>query len=439
VRSQACESSGGQKKDIKLDLQEPGSDSAEFRYSSACDLAPANSLSDDVRSRKAGRRSTFVPLRPSRRLLLLSCLVFAVAARPQETTREITRRPEQELQSSVRAPSQGLHASASMMAPAATIRGTLQSYMRDAGLGDPVAQTWVGYFYANGIETAADAKQAVRWFLLAAASGYDVAEFDLGLAYMNGDGVRQDDAEALRWFSKAAEKHNRAAEANLGYLYGTGRGVQQDCVKALKFFARSESLSPVVQFDLSRLYQSSCAGQADFSKANYWLEKAAQGGFGEAQYDLALRSLRGDGMPHDERLALAWLTKAASQHHVLAEFVLGLLYSQGTAVSQDFNSAAHWYREAVHDNYAPAANNLAAMLYLHPELHAQPSEVAWLYRFAAERGIAESAFVLGKFYEAGFGVPQDSIEATNWYRKAAENGSAPAKQRLDGIQGGGHF
>src|SRR5262249_1004516 len=157
----ACESSGRQKQDINLDLREAGSHSAEFRHPSACDLPSANFLSDDVRSREAGRRSTFVTLHPSRRLLLLSCLVFAVAAHPQEPTREITNGREEEMQSSVRAPSQGLHASASMMAPAATIRGTLQSYTRDAGLGDPVAQTWVGYFYANGIETAADAKQAV--------------------------------------------------------------------------------------------------------------------------------------------------------------------------------------------------------------------------------------------------------------------------------------
>ena len=134
VRSQACESLGGQKKGIKPDLQEAGSDSAELRYPSICNLASANYVSDDVRS--LGRRSIFVPLRPSCRLLLLLCLVFAVAARPQETTREITYPPEQELQSSVRAPSQSLHASSSMMAPAATIRGTLQSYMRDAGLGD---------------------------------------------------------------------------------------------------------------------------------------------------------------------------------------------------------------------------------------------------------------------------------------------------------------
>jgi TPR repeat protein len=34
-------------------------------------------------------------------------------------------------------------------------------------------------------------------------------------------------------------------------------------------------------------------------------------------------------------------------------------------------------------------------------------------------------------YGTGTGVPQDDDEAVKWYRKAAEQGHAVAKQRLD--------
>jgi TPR repeat protein len=37
---------------------------------------------------------------------------------------------------------------------------------------------------------------------------------------------------------------------------------------------------------------------------------------------------------------------------------------------------------------------------------------------------------MGQMYDFGFGVTQDDGEATAWYRKAAEHGSAPAQRSL---------
>jgi hypothetical protein len=52
--------------------------------------------------------------------------------------------------------------------------------------------------------------------------------------------------------------------------------------------------------------------------------------------------------------------------------------------------------------------------------------VKW-YRKAAEQGIAEAQFNLGKMYNSGEGVPRDYVEAAKWYRKAAEQGIAEAQ------------
>lgn len=51
-------------------------------------------------------------------------------------------------------------------------------------------------------------------------------------------------------------------------------------------------------------------------------------------------------------------------------------------------------------------------------------------RNIAEEGNAEAQYKLGRMYEEGLGLPQDSKEAFKWYLKAAEKGSAKAQYKL---------
>jgi TPR repeat protein len=55
--------------------------------------------------------------------------------------------------------------------------------------------------------------------------------------------------------------------------------------------------------------------------------------------------------------------------------------------------------------------------------------IKW-YRKAAEQGNAPAQFNLGVNYENGQGVNQDYNEAVKWYRKAAEQGNATAQSNL---------
>ena len=93
-----------------------------------------------------------------------------------------------------------------------------------------------------------------------------------------------------------------------------------------------------------------------------------------------------------------------------AQFTLGLMYEEGESVPKDDAEAAKWYRRAAEEEHENALNNLMAM---------------------CNRGIAVAQFNLGGMYQDGEGVAQDDAEAAKWYRKAAEQGNAIAKQRLD--------
>ena len=57
-------------------------------------------------------------------------------------------------------------------------------------------------------------------------------------------------------------------------------------------------------------------------------------------------------------------------------------------------------------------------------------EATMWYRMAAEQEHADAQFYLGGCYVRGDGVKQDSVEAVAWYRKGAEQGHAGAQRML---------
>ena len=59
------------------------------------------------------------------------------------------------------------------------------------------------------------------------------------------------------------------------------------------------------------------------------------------------------------------------------------------------------------------------------------------YRKAAEQGGADAQNNLGVLYYNGQGVPQDFVQAANWWRKAAEQGYAGAQNNLGVLYGNG--
>jgi TPR repeat protein len=82
-------------------------------------------------------------------------------------------------------------------------------FLRRAELGEAVAQTYLGYMYANGRGVPQDFVAATNWLRRAADQGYPDAQFLLGLMYDKGHGVAQDFVEAEVWLNLAAAKSDR--------------------------------------------------------------------------------------------------------------------------------------------------------------------------------------------------------------------------------------
>jgi uncharacterized protein len=72
--------------------------------------------------------------------------------------------------------------------------------------GLPVAQTYIGYMYQNGLGVPRDYAVAASWLNQAAERGEPTAQFLLGLLFDKGYGVPQDWVQAEVWLNLAASQ-----------------------------------------------------------------------------------------------------------------------------------------------------------------------------------------------------------------------------------------
>jgi TPR repeat protein len=72
--------------------------------------------------------------------------------------------------------------------------------------GLPVAQTYIGYMYQNGLGVPRDYVAAASWLNQAAEQDEPTAQFLLGLLFDNGYGVPQDWVQAEVWLNLAASQ-----------------------------------------------------------------------------------------------------------------------------------------------------------------------------------------------------------------------------------------
>ena len=76
----------------------------------------------------------------------------------------------------------------------------------EAQSGRPLAQTYLGYMYQNGLGVPRDYTIAAGWFNQAAEQGEPTAQFLLGLLFDKGFGVPQDWVQAEVWLNLAASR-----------------------------------------------------------------------------------------------------------------------------------------------------------------------------------------------------------------------------------------
>jgi TPR repeat protein len=160
------------------------------------------------------------------------------------------------------------------------------------------------------------------------------------------------------------------------------------------------------------------------------LKEIAYAGNVNAQVQLGVIYLTGDGVTKDDAEAVKWLRKAADQDSALGERYLAEMYYKGRGVPADHVEAAKWLRMAAEQGDAESEHNLAVLYTQGEGVPRNLKEAANWMRKAAEQNLAAGQQGLGVLYENGDGVPEDPVEAARWYRKAVDQNYVPAMNSL---------
>lgn len=115
-------------------------------------------------------------------------------------------------------------------------RKKFEMYKKLAEAGNSEAQCSLGYCYALGMGTKADAAKAFYWRKEAAKKGNADALFDMACYYLNGDFVEKDINKALYLLFKSAIKGCLPAQEKLGRFYYEGKYVEKDLGKAVMWY-----------------------------------------------------------------------------------------------------------------------------------------------------------------------------------------------------------
>ena len=109
------------------------------------------------------------------------------------------------------------------------------------------------------------------------------------------------------------------------------------------------------------------------------------------------------------------------------QFKLGEYYEK----EGDYTKAVEWYRKSAAADCTEAQVGLA-MLYLNGQgVEQKEFEMAKLLDRAAELGNADAQFWVAKLYEEGIVHEENKGKAIEWYRKAANQGHAGARNELN--------
>lgn len=160
------------------------------------------------------------------------------------------------------------------------------------------------------------------------------------------------------------------------------------------------------------------------------LREIAYAGNVNAQVQLGVIYLTGDGVAKDDAEALKWLRKAADQENALAERYLAEMYFKGRGVPADVTEAAKWLRFAAEQGDAESEHNLAVLYTQGQGVPRNLKEAANWMRKAADQNLAAGQHGLGVLYENGEGLPANQLEAASWYKKAVDQNYVPAMNSL---------
>jgi serine/threonine protein kinase/TPR repeat protein len=224
----------------------------------------------------------------------------------------------------------------------ATLRGPLE---KAAALDVVSAQMLLGEMLRQ-----TDPADSLKWLIAAGNRGQTEAMVTVGQMLASGRGVHAADlTEAAVWFSKAAEHGDPAGMYALAECHLFGKGVAKDPRRAVELLTAASALNnPRAMNLLGDVYRKGVPGviEPNFSESVKLFSRSQELGFLDAQGNLGVLYIYGQGVPKDESKAFALFQDGAEKGNALCMFFYAMCFEGGVGVERDRKAARSWYVRA---------------------------------------------------------------------------------------------
>ena len=252
-----------------------------------------------------------------------------------------------------------------------------------------------------------------------AKAGDATAQYRLSLRHLAG--VHQNRREADYWLQQAAENGDLDAQYWLGQHYYHGSsGFPKDPKTAHQWLDKAAATGGRdTRYQVGMTYFSS----GEYTTARYWLQRAAAQG--NPQAPSVLRAI--DALTAETTPPAAALRQAAEAGSASAQYQLALRYRKGEGVAQNPTEADYWLRRAAEQEHEDAQIALALRYYdnLAGAKYHKTATMPWLEK-AGTKGDAARQYQVGMIY-----LEHDNrVDARRWLARAAERGDVAAAAAL---------
>ena len=249
--------------------------------------------------------------------------------------------------------------------------------LKSAKQGSTLGIHLLAKMYKDGLGTAKDVNEAIKWHRKGAEKDYlfdilDLAEllynekqftealkwykvvvekheiehYKLALMYYRGEGCAKNYSEALRLFTVSANKQNDKAMNYLGYMYEHGLGCIANHHKAFEWYEKSAHWGNyVAQRNLGLCYKKGVGTDTDSEEAEKWLKQSEDTKISIPIYNEACKYEYGRGVEKNLDKAKELYEVAASKKHMKSCMHLGGIYRQSDEL-EDLKTSLSWYEKA---------------------------------------------------------------------------------------------
>lgn len=166
-----------------------------------------------------------------------------------------------------------------------------QLFMQRANNGEAKAMNAVAIQYMKGLGVDSNFNLAVYWFNQAITNGYTKSLVNLGMLYKHKASDSLGYSIACNYFNQALQASEPSSYFAQGYMLYKGLGCTQSYTSALALFNQGIALNQSnCMYFKGLCYKLGYGVSIDADSANYYIDKAAQLGYKQANAELANNS-----------------------------------------------------------------------------------------------------------------------------------------------------